>query len=305
MFHKSKWPALPSAAILALSIGSGAAQAQDSNGVRAHVTVSPMTAKQVVVATPAPPTMVDLSALTKPVAAITFDKKPVRDVAEALTKQTGIMVLSDSSAAAVPITFSASAISITEVVSGMAKLVPGTMVRLVAVSQNEPAPDADLLSQMLRLQDALHPLKLTAGTTAKTETLTEIEIAGRRVPLDTAGAVLATLKMQPALLLTNPTGDNITAKYARMQAEGLQAYLAMTPEQRLQAAEQQMNSLFNMDSGSRRALFGQMQGQTAAIMKKIDTLPTEQKKQFWRDLTNDKWDGTMPTKPAPPAGGGN
>jgi len=128
----------------------------------------------------------------------------------------------------------------------------------------------------------------------------EIEVLGRRLSLEKAAPLMASLDLRPVYLLSNPTAEDPVAKSGKLQSEGLQIWMEMTPEQRRLSAENQMNGLLSMDSNARRALFGQMQEQAMGMMKKIQSLPPDQRAQFWRDVTGGKWDGTTP-----PAPGGN
>jgi hypothetical protein len=245
--------------------------------------------------------------LTRHITPLKIDKKTVGEVAAILTKESGILVLADSTVAATPISFTVDSLPVSELADGIAKLNPGISVRFLALPVDIATPDPDLVVQLLRVEEAIQPLKgrPAGGKSPVPQTYSQIEVAGRTINIAQAELVMTTLKLRPVILLTNPTVDNPVAKSARLQAEGLQAYLGMTPEQRIQAIDQQMNNLLNMDSATRRALFGQMQQQGMAVLKKINALPPEQRAQFFRDLTGDKWDGTAPPAAQGAGGTGN
>jgi hypothetical protein len=231
--------------------------------------------------------------LSKPISALSVEKKTVGEVATMLTKETGILVLADSTVSKTPVTFDVASLRLGEIADGIAKLVPGTTVRFIGIASDIPSPDPEMLSQILQLQDAMRVFS-PAKQPVLTGPYSQIEIDGHLLPLAKAEPVLAALNLRPAFLLMNPGGDNPVARSARLQAEGLQAYLAMTPEQRQQAAERQMDNLLNMDSATRRALFGQMQQQAMAVMNKLNSLPPDQRAQFFRDITGGKYDGSTP-----------
>jgi hypothetical protein len=86
------------------------------------------------------------------------------------------------------------------------------------------------------------------------------------------------------------------------QIDALRNYLAMTPDQQKAFAEQQLENLFNMDPALRQQLFAQQRQMVQGFMQRLQGLPEDQRKQFWRDLTGGAWDGTG--VPPQAAGGG-
>ncbi|MDX1934274.1 MAG: hypothetical protein SFU56_16860 [Capsulimonadales bacterium] len=238
-------------------------------------------------------------ALKLPIAPMNADRTPVAELLPDLSKRVGIPILADSVVAATPVTFRTGTLTLPELADGIARLIPGTVVRWVAVPAESPIPDADLLAQLCQMQEVTLATQTPTGDTPRRPML---DVAGRRLSPEEAAPLLATLRLKPVLLLSNPGSENLVGKSARLQAEGLRNYMAMSPEQRLRAIEQQIDNLLNMDPETRKALFGQMQSQATAVMKKINALAPEQRAQFFRDLTGGKFDGNVPPAKTPPAG---
>jgi hypothetical protein len=290
-------PALAGAVIAALlSSLPGVASAQQAETQR---TVVPRAA-----ATAAAPLA------QKPVPPLRLSERPLSEVAAALTKATGVLVVADSSVAQAPITLETNGGSLSDILAVVAKQLPhGATLRHVALPAYKPMPQGDVIARFVSAQDAMKPAAGSAPPSAAPAPETkpwvggeEIEILGQRVMPEQAAPLMAALNLRPAYLVSNPTAEDPVARSGKLQTEGLQLWMEMTPDQRRQAADNQLNGLLSMDSNARRALFGQMQEQAMGMMKKIQSLPPDQRAQFWRDVTGGKWDGTTP--PAPGGGGG-
>lgn len=226
---------------------------------------------------------------------------PLRAVLAQISKASGVWVLADSSVAAMPVTLESRGGRLTEVLEEVVKQLPaGVQVRYAGIPAAEIAPDGDSVSQYLNAQDALKPKKVK-GTTNTPTIASEIEVAGRALAAEQAAPLMTSLDLKPVYLITNPSGDALVAKALRMQNEGLQIWMEMTPEQRGKMMENQLNSLLNMDPTARRSLFEQMTQQATGMMQKIQSLPPDQRAQFFRDITGGRFDGTTP----PPQSGGN
>ena len=234
-----------------------------------------------------------------------FAQTPLRAVLAQISKASGVWVLADSSVAGVAITLETRGGRLTEVLEEILKqLPPEVRVRYVGVPAAENAPEGDIVSQYIGAQDALKPTK-GKGTTNTPTIASEIDVAGRTLAAEKAAPLMASLDLKPVYLVTNPSGDALVAKALRMQTEGLQIWMEMTPDQRSKMMENQLNSLLNMDPTARRSLFEQMSTQAMGMMQKIQSLPTEQRQQFFRDITGGKFDGTTPPPPnGPNLGGG-
>jgi hypothetical protein len=235
-----------------------------------------------------------------------FAQTPLRAVLAQISKASGVWVIADSSVAGIPITMETRRGSLTEVLADLVKqLPPEARVRYVGVPAAENAPEGDAVSRYISAQDALQPTK-GKGTTNTPTIASEIDVAGRTLAADQAAPLMMSLNLKPVYLVTNPSGDALIAKAARMQTEGLQLWMEMNPEQRSKMMENQLNSLLNMDPTARRSLFEQMSSQGMAMMQKIQSLPPEQRAQFFRDITGGKFDGTTPPPPnGPNLGGGS
>lgn len=257
----------------------------------------------------------------KPLPALRFDKTPLTEAAAAMSK-VGVMVVADNMAGSLPVTLQAPAgTRLDAALSSLLDVLPdGVTLRLVAVPTGDKAPDGDAVRRLLAAQDALRPLKdrlssspgvadagspPSANTTPVTKATvpTEISVAGRLLPLDKAAPTLATLGLRPVYLLSNPRSGAAIARATELENERLQLWMEMTTDQRKQAMDSALSNLLNMDSSTRQALFGQMQQQGMAMFQKIQSLPPDQRSQFWRDITGGRFDGNLPPGAAFPGGG--
>lgn len=235
-----------------------------------------------------------------------FAQTPLRAVLAQISKASGVWVLADSSVGAVAITLEIRGGRLNEVLAEIVKqLPPEVRVRYVGVPAAENAPEGEIVSQYIGAQDALKPTK-GKGTANTPQIASEIEVAGRTLAAEQAAPLMTSLDLKPVYLVTNPSGDALIAKALRMQTEGLQLWMEMNPDQRSKMMENQLNNLLNMDPNARRSLFEQMSTQAMGMMQKIQSLPAEQRQQFFRDLTGGRFDGTTPPPPnGPNLGGGS
>lgn len=237
-----------------------------------------------------------------------FAQTPLRTVLAQLTKASGVWVVADSSISGTPVSLETRGGRLTEVLEDLVKqLPPEVQVRYVGIPATETTPDGDVVSQYINAQDALKPSK-GKGTTNTPKIASEIDVAGRTLAAEQATPLMTSLDLKPVYLVTNPSGDALIAKALRMQTEGLQLWMEMTQEQRGKMMDNQLNGLLNMDPSARRSLFDQMSTQAMGMMQKIQSLPPDQRAQFYRDITGGKFDGTTPppqNKPNINGGGSN
>jgi hypothetical protein len=286
-------PVLAGAVIAALLSLPGSASAQQQS---APVPVPG--APVVATASSAPPAQ-------KLVRPLRLMDRSLSEIVAELTRATGVLVVADNSVAQASITLETNGGALSDVLAEVVKQLPkGTTLRHVAVPASKPMPQADAIARFLSAADGLKPAAVAPeGATAPVPEAKmsvggeEIEVLGQRLTPEKAAPLMASLDLRPVYLLSNPTADDPVARSSRLQAEGLQLWMEMTPEQRRLSADNQLNGLLSMDSNARRALFGQMQDQAMGMMKKIQSLPPDQRAQFWRDVTGGKWDGTNPPAP--------
>jgi hypothetical protein len=255
---------------------------------------------------PEPPTKaapVVATDLSKNITAVRLQQVPLREAALQLTKATGITIAVD--AGLKPITLIANSGTLAEAVAFLAKqLPPGTSARFVAVPAGDPMPTAEQISAYLLSQDGLR--RKTAPKLWEAAT-NEIEVLGRPLAAEKAAPLMEQLELKPVYVISAGRGDALVARAGMLQSEGLQLWQEMTTEQRAAFMENQLNGLLNMDSPSRQAMFQQFSQMGPQMMQKIQSLPADQRAQFWKDMTGGRFDGTMPPpRPGtPPGPGGN
>jgi len=262
---------------------------------------SPVHAQEAVQTTSPTVTGSVASVAEKRLPAMRFTQTPLREVLSQIAKASGVWIMADSSVGGVLVTMQLPAGTVMDAMTTLKPLLPETAkIRRVAIPTTEAMPLGDTVAQYLMAQDALtRTAKRETQETKGSGSIGEIEVMGQSLPLEKATPLMAGLNLTPAYLFTNPNSDTVVGKALQMQAEGLQLWMEMTPEQRAQVADSQLNNLLNMDPAARQALFGQMQQQAVGMMQKIQALPPDQRAQFWKDVTGGRWDGTTP----PPRGG--
>ena len=239
------------------------------------------------------------TAVERPLPALRFDKVPLREVLTRLSTVSGVWVAADSTVGGTLITLDTRGGKLMPVIATLLGMLPKeTQVRLSAVPIAKNVPPGDLVAQYLMAQDALRTAKKAAYTPGAPVVLpTEIEVMGRMMDPEKAAPVLSALELKPIFLLTNPASDPMVARALRMQEDNMRLWMDMTPEQRVQLADYQLNGLLNMDSSARKAYFGQMMETAGTMMQKIQNLPPEQRSAFFKDITGGRYDGSTP----PPA----
>lgn len=286
-------------------------------GSVAHAQTTPTAVRPVV-----PTASTTLPDLKKTITPFAAEQMPLKEVIAKLSAQTGATIIVDSASGAKPVTLDLRNATLGDVLDQIADQAgKGVQVRLVALPIQDPLPNGDVVALALMAQDSLKPLQLTGikpgekikppakattptASVVASATATEptIEVSGRAVTLDKAAPLISALELRPVFVVMNPLGDNPVAKAGRLQSEGMQLWMGMTAEQRKQATESQLNNLLSMDPSTRRAFFGQMMEQAQGAMQKIQSLPPDQQKQFFQDITANLPKGATPGKPN---GGGN
>ena len=237
----------------------------------------------------------------KPVPALRLEAVAARLAAAQITQATGATVLTDSTVALVPVTLSTVGGDLTSVLKQMVGVLPkGVVVRtlmLPAFSPKAAMPSGDDLIALYTAQEHL-VTPVMGAKAAQNAPTNDINVLGKLLPAEKAAPLIAALDLRPVYVLTNAqAGDNLVAQASKLQVEGLRLWMAMSPEQRVQAAEQQFDSLMNMDSATRQAMLGQAMQSAQAIGSKMASMPAAQREAFMNDLKN-----SIPAPPAPGAG---
>lgn len=232
----------------------------------------------------------------------TYTKLPVKDVANRISRASGVVVLADRTVANLTVTVTTPSGPVEKALARVVAALPNGVVYkkvyLPASAPGAPAPTGDQVSALVVAQDAVMG-KRPATTIPAPEG--EVDILGRRISADKAAAVVAALDLKPVYLLTNPaSASDPVVRMGAVQEEALRAWLGMTAEQQATTANQQLDMLFNMDPALRRQLFSTQRQFAGGMMQRIQNLPQNQRREFFLDMTGGKWDGTG----TPPGGAG-
>ena len=271
------------------ALSAGAARAQDAPPVLPAQTAQTAQTAQVT------------GPVVKPVPALRLEAVAARLAAAQITQATGATVLTDSTVALVPVTLSTVGGDLTSVLKQMVGVLPkGVVVRtlmLPAFSPKAAMPSGDDLIALYTAQEHL-VTPVMGAKAAQNAPADDINVLGKLLSEEKAAPLIAALDLRPVYVLTNAqAGDNLVAQASKLQVEGLRLWMAMSPEQRVQAAEQQFDSLMNMDSATRQAMLGQAMQSAQAIGSKMASMPAAQREAFMNDLKN-----SMPAAPVPGAG---
>lgn len=245
------------------------------------------------------------AAMNAPVTSIRLNRVPAKEAAARLTKETGTLILTEASVANTLVTLDIGRSTLEAALKQMSEQMPkGAAVRSVMLPKTAPgatAPDADVVASLIGTQEQL----VGSVMGAKVERTTgSINVLGKILTADKAKPVIDALDLKPAFVVGIPGGGgDPLQRMTSLQAEGLKLWLGLNPDQQRAAMENQFDWLLNMDPNARRAMFGQMQQQAAVMMQKLQSLPPDQRRQFFLDITNGQFDGTTPPRP-PGAGGG-
>jgi hypothetical protein len=255
--------------------------------------------------------------------AMQIKQTSAQDLAARLSRTTGALVVADRTVSTLPVTLDLAPASLSATLARIAAALPaGTQVKTVLI----PAPPAgasiggsvatrptgDQIAAFLEAQTALYrpapavPSPMTAGASGAPAATTagvvpetplppgQVEILGKRLSMAEAAPIIRTLGLRPVYLLTNPTRttDAAVQQLAALQADALRLMLNMTPEQQKAASDQQFDQMMNMDPGLRRQMFQQQMQMGGQFFQRIQNLPTDQRRQFWLDLTGGRFDGS-------------
>ena len=251
--------------------------------------------------TPAPPASAVGAPQTRAVPPLRLAAVPAQMAAAQITQATGVTVLTDSTVGLVPVTFSTGGGDVESVLQQIIKVLPkGAAVRTIllpAFSPKAALPSGDDVISLYGTQEKLVAPVMGAKAATNPDGAASVNVLGKLLSREQAAPIIAALDLRPVYVLTNAqAGDNLVAQSSKLQAEGLRLWMAMTPDQRAQAAEQQFDSLMNMDSATRQAMFGQAMQSAQAIGNKINSMSPEQKAAFFSEIKN--------ALPAPPPGAG-
>lgn len=230
-----------------------------------------------------------------------FKNLPARQAAERIAKATGVPVIADRSVGSYPVTLDLPAGALEPSLEKLAAALPeGTVVHKAFLSEpgaGEPAPDPDRIAALILAQDALAGVKAPLATG-------EVILQGRKMSAEQAAPIIAALSLKPVYLLANDrVATDPMLRIGAMQMEGLKLWMGLTPEQQSKVAEQQFNSLVNMDPEMRRSLFANQMQMGKVMIERMNSLPPDQKASLFRDMTGGKWDGTgMPPADMVPGG---
>jgi hypothetical protein len=245
----------------------------------------------------------DASAAALP--AMRFAGVTVKEAARRIQQAAGVAVVADRTVANLPLTLDLpGGVPLERALERVVAALPaGVAVKKVFLPPAVPAAapgvvswDGDRVAALVMAQEGLFsPAKKTTaaeGTGVAAAGGGSVTVLGKPLSGDTAATVVAALELRPVYLLTNPAvANDPVQKMNAAQIEGLQNYLAMTPEQQTAFANQQLENLFNMDPALRQQLFAQQRQMMQGFMQRLQSLPDEQRAQFWRDLTGGAWDG--------------
>jgi len=242
-------------------------------------------------ATP-PPAAVE----TTLVPAQAFDRLLARDAVTRLVKTTKgtARVYVDSSVASALVSVATPAGPLPQVLEQIAAVMPkGTVIRSTLLPTTTGPLDADTVASYIAAEAGIR--KASGPAAADT-----VVVMGRALDAEKAKGVITALDLKPVYLITNGNADDPLAKLSRVQADTLGTWMSMTPEQRKDFADRQLDALINMDPATRRALFSQQMQMMEGFMKKIQAMPDDQRKSFFSDLTGGRWDGSTPPPPGGP-----
>jgi hypothetical protein len=180
-------------------------------------------------------------------------------------------------------------------------------------------PTGDQVAAFLEAQAALYrptlvappPMTAASATTASASEAPlapgQVEILGKRLNMAEAAPLIRALGLRPVYLLTNPARatDAAVQRLASLQADALRLMLNMTPEQQKAAGDQQFDQMMNMDPALRRQMFQQQMQMGGQFFQRIQNLPSDQRRQFWLDLTGGRFDGSQIPPNFNPFGGGS
>ena len=237
-------------------------------------------------------------------------------IAQQLTKGSGIAVVTDSSLLSAPVTFTSLGGALDAVLTQLTPaLPPGVTIRAALVPDTGVAPDGDAVAALLKAQDAFAAKPSVSGAkgaavsssaptvpTRPTFTPGKFDLLGQQVTLDEAATKIADLHLRPVyVIVRNRPAVDPVAKMTAMQAEAMKAWSSMTPDQQKQAMQIQFNAMMNGTPADRQAMIGQMAQQGAAIMGMMQQMPPDQQKQIQQEFMNALGQNGM----MPPPGGGS
>ena len=227
----------------------------------------------------------------RPIPALQLAKVTVREAAARLTKESGVLVVPDSTLANSRVSLQTIGGSLDIVLAQLlAQLPKGSQLKqshLPSAAATAPNPNGDVVGMIIEINDAL-AAPLNGG---KKPAPGALILQGRVVPEDKAEATLLALDLKPVYLLTNPRGRDAANQFSSMQGDILRLWQTMTPEQRKSAVDKQWDDFVNMDPATRKTYMQQMMEQSAGVMQKIQQLPSDQLKSLFGGLM-------------PPGGGG-
>jgi hypothetical protein len=209
----------------------------------------------------------------KPLPALKLNQVTVKQLAARLTKESGFLVVADTTLANNRVSLSTIGGSLETVLTQTLSLLPkGCLLKkthMPSAAATSPDPNPEVVSIIIQVNEAL-ATPMNPGTKSDPDALI---IQGRMVPKEKAASVLAALDLKPVYLLTNPQGRNAAQNFASMQADIMRLWQTMTPEQRKSAVERQWDDFMNMDPNVRKAYMQQMMEQSIGIVQKIQQLP--------------------------------
>lgn len=245
------------------------------------------------------------------VPAMRLAQTPAKEVVARLNKATGAVIVADHTVATTPVTLDLPALSLSAALRRIAAALPaGTVVKTVmlpAPPPSGPALNGDQVAALALAQESLYkpafpdPAALPGAPLPAAAAPGEVNILGKRLPAEQAAPAISALGLRPVYLLTNANTDDSVQKLSAAQYDALRLMMSMTPEQKKQVADQQFNAFMNMDPALRRQVMQQQMEVGMQFFQRIQALPTDQRSAFWRDITNGKFDGTIPGRPG---GGG-
>ena len=229
----------------------------------------------------------------RPVPALQLMKVTVREAAARLTKESGVLVVPDSTLANSRVTLQTIGGPLETVLGQLlAQLPKGSQLKqshLPSSAAVVPNPNGDVVETIIEVNDAL-AAPLNGG---KKPAPGALIVQGRVVPEDKVDAVLLALDLKPVFLLTNPKARDGSGQFASLQGDILRLWQNMSPEQRKAAVDKQWDDFVNMDPATRKTYMSQMMEQGQSIMQKMQQLPPDQIKSLFGGLI-----------PPTPAGGG-
>ncbi len=256
------------------------------------------------------------------VPAMRLAQTPAKDVAARLNKATGAIIVTDHTVATTPVTLDLSAMPLPAALRQIAAALPaGTVVKTVMLPAPPPGTSAaalngDQVAALALAQESLYksafpamaaalpsanPAAAAPPRAAMVPVPGEVNILGKRLPVEQAAPAISALGLRPVYLLTNANADDSVQKLSAAQYDALRLMMSMTPEQKKQVADQQFNAFMNMDPALRRQVMQQQMEVGMQFFQRIQALPADQRSAFWRDITGGKFDGTIPGRPG---GGG-